>query len=121
CLATLLLTGGVASAAQVSFGIQIGPPPRPRAVRVVPRQPGPGYVWVDGYWSARNGRYAWRDGYWARPSYPDSYWVAPYYENGRYCEGRWARWDQGRDRDGDHDRGRDGGRDRDYRDRDDRR
>jgi hypothetical protein len=110
CLATLLLSGGVASAAQVSFGIRIGPPPQERAVRFVPRQPAPGYIWVDGHWYTQRGRYVWREGYWAKPSYRDSYWVAPWYENGRYHEGRWDRWDRGadrgRDRDRDNDRGR---------------
>src|SRR5262245_16497173 len=33
CLAALLLSGGVASAAQVSIGVRIGPPPPPRVVR----------------------------------------------------------------------------------------
>ena len=110
CLTTLLLTGA-ASAAQVSFGVRIGPPPQPRAVRVVPRQPAPGHVWVDGYWHTQRGKYVWRDGYWAKPAYRDSYWVAPWYENGHYHEGRWDRWERGgagrdRDRRHDDDRGR---------------
>jgi hypothetical protein len=29
--------------------------------------PGPGYVWIDGDWRVRNGRYYWRQGHWARP------------------------------------------------------
>jgi len=48
--------------AQVSFDVHIGPPPAPRAYRVPP-QPGPEYVWVEGYWYPIGGRYRWHDGY----------------------------------------------------------
>jgi hypothetical protein len=29
--------------------------------------PGPGYVWIDGYWGYSGGRYAWVAGRWDRP------------------------------------------------------
>ncbi len=32
-----------------------------------PTTPGGGYVWVDGEWYYRSGRYAYTNGYWARP------------------------------------------------------
>jgi len=32
-----------------------------------PYSPGPGYVWVEGDWVVRNGRYHYREGHWARP------------------------------------------------------
>ena len=122
CLTTLLLTGGVASAAQVSFGIRIGPPPRPHVVRVVPRRPGPDYVWVNGYWYPVRGRYVWREGYWAVPPYRGANWVGPRYSNGLFYEGYWDgghRSARGRDRDrwrGDRDhRDRDWDRDHDRR------
>jgi len=109
CLTTLLLSGGVASAAQVSFDVRIGAPPPPRVVRVVPRRPGPQYVWVDGYWFPERGRYVWHDGYWTRPPFPGAYWVAPYHVDGRYYVGRWEdgrrsfrhdhRWDRSKLRD----------------------
>jgi len=124
CLTTLLLTGGVASAAQVSFDVRIGSPPPPRVVRVVPRRPGPQYVWVDGYWYPERGRYVWYDGYWTLPPYRSAYWVQPRWDRGRYYEGYWngdrGRWDRNNrrfDRDGDRDRFR-GDRDNRYRDRD---
>jgi WXXGXW repeat (2 copies) len=112
-LAVLLLTGGVASAAQVSVGVRIGPPPAPRVVRVVPNRPGPGYVWVNGYWYPVRGHYVWHDGYWTRPPYRNSRWISPRWERGQFYDGYWDR-DNGR-RDRDYDR-RD--RDRDRRDRD---
>jgi hypothetical protein len=96
--ALLLGTASVAHAAQVSVGIRIGTPPPPPRVYRASRQPGPNYVWVEGYWFPRGGRYYWRDGYWARPPYAGAYWVAPYYSHGRYFEGRWeSRRDARRD------------------------
>ena len=99
--------------AQVSFGIEIGRPPAPRAYRVAPR-PGPDYVWVEGYWYAERGQYRWHDGYWTRPPYEGAYWVEPYYDGGRYIGGYWDtprgrfdhdhRWDRGRERDWNRDR-----------------
>jgi len=95
--------------AQISFDVHLGtPPPAPRAYRV-PAQPGPDYVWVEGYWYPVNGRYEWHNGYWTRPPYDGAYWVAPYYENGEYYSGHWEgdrgevhhshEWDRSRDRD----------------------
>jgi hypothetical protein len=117
-LATLLLAGGVAWGA-VNFGITIGPPPPPR-VLAVPRSPGPGYTWVNGYWYPVNGRYVWHEGYWTRPPYEGGYWVAPRYDGRSFYNGYWDgprgryehdhRWDRDhdrdwhRDRDHDHDR-----------------
>jgi hypothetical protein len=102
--------------AQVSFGFRIGPPPAPRVYRV-PRQPGPEYVWVEGYWFPQGSRYAWHDGYWTRPPFAGAYWVEPYYVGGRYFAGRWEdgrrsighdhRWDRRRERDEFYNRGGD--------------
>ncbi len=86
-----MLAGGSASA-QVSIGIQIGAPPRPRAVRMLPRRPGPEYVWVDGFWYPQGKKhYRWREGYWAPIPYAGAYWVAPSYYDGRYYDGYWSR------------------------------
>jgi WXXGXW repeat (2 copies) len=107
-LSALLLVPASAAHAQVSFGIRIGEPPAPRAYRV-PRQPGPDYVWVEGYWYPQGSRYHWHEGYWTRPPYEGAYWVEPYYVGGRYFPGRWEsrrgtlahdhRWDRSRQRD----------------------
>lgn len=101
---------------QVSFGIRIGPPPAPRVVRVQPVAPGPGYVWLQGYWYPVNGRYVWHEGYWSRPPYEGAYWVAPRHDGQYYIEGHWTgahgdfrhdhRWDRDRDH-RDYDRYRD--------------
>ena len=90
-LAFLVLGASSVADAQVSFGIQIGPPPPPRAYSVYPARPGAGYVWVDGYWSPRGNHYRWHNGYWARPPYRGARWIAPRYDRGRYYGGRWDR------------------------------
>jgi hypothetical protein len=122
-LVVLLLAGVAVSHAQVSFGIRIGPPPRPRVVRVVPRSPGPGYVYIDGYWYPAGNHYRWHDGYWTRPPYEGARWVGPHHDGEQFYAGYWDgdrghvehdhRWDRDR-------RNRDSGRYHDDR-RDDRR
>ena len=109
-LSAVLLASACASLdpALISVGVRIGEPPPPR-MYVVPRQPGPDYVWVEGYWYTQGSRYLWHDGYWTRPPYEDAYWVAPYYVGGRYFVGHWEgrrgsivhdhRWDRGAQRD----------------------
>jgi len=86
-LGMLLPVASVAQA-QISFGFRIGEPPAPRAYRVPP-QPGPDYVWVEGYNYPEGGRYVWHDGYWTRPPYEGAYWVEPYHVNGQYFAGHW--------------------------------
>lgn len=124
-LALVLLTGISAFGAQVTFGIRIGPPPRPRVIRVVPRSPGPGFFWVPGYWYPAGNHYRWHDGYWTRPPYDGARWMEPRYDGQQFFMGFWEggrgrfehdhRWDRDRyrdyrehdrDRDREHDRGR---------------
>jgi hypothetical protein len=121
-LALILFGGLTVFGADFSVGIRIGPPPAPRVVRV-PRSPGAGYFWVEGYWYPVGGRYVWHNGYWTRPPYGGANWIKPRYEGGRFFEGYWEgdrgrrehdhRWDRTRDRDYDHDRDQDRDRDRD--------
>ncbi len=40
-------------------------PPGPYA-EVMIGSPGPGYVWIGGYWGWSHGRYVWIRGHWAR-------------------------------------------------------
>jgi len=120
-LLSLLLVGGLLGAADFSIGINIGPPPPPRIVRLRPANPGPQYFWVDGYWYPEGRRYRWHDGYWTRVPYSGAVWVNPRYEGGKYFTGYWQsgerrwdhdhRWDRDRPR-RDFDRDRDRDRDR---------
>ncbi len=107
----LLLVTAFAAASmfgQVSFGIRIGPPPRPRVVRVRPPSPGPDYLWIDGYWYADGSHYKWHNGYWTRRPYEGATWVAPRYEGGQFFAGYWegsrGRFDHDHHWDRDHDR-----------------
>ena len=64
-LAGLLLAGGTMFAApRISFGISIGVPApvvvAPPIVAAVPPCPGPGYVFVNGYWQLPAGRVVWQ-------------------------------------------------------------
>jgi hypothetical protein len=103
-----LLGPASAAQAQITFDVHIGPPPAPRAYRV-PRQPGPNYVWIEGYQYPQGSHYKWHDGYWTRPPYAGAYWIEPYHIGGQYFAGRWEgsrgnvghdhRWDRGKQRD----------------------
>ncbi len=63
-------------------------PARPVFVR--PASPGPGYVWMDGNWIWRGGRYEYENGRWYEPR-------AEHWHNGhwRKVRGGWA-WQPGR-------------------------
>ena len=108
-LALSLFAIGLAFAAEVNFGIRIGPPPPPRVLAVRPVAPGPDYVWVDGYWYPVEGHYRWHEGYWSRPAYGGSHWVSPRHDGERFYNGYWEgsrgrvehdhRWDRDRNRD----------------------
>ncbi len=59
-----------------------------------PFAPGPGYVWIDGDWIWRSGRYIHQRGYWAAPR-GGSRWEAgrwDHYNNGwQWRKGYWHR------------------------------
>jgi hypothetical protein len=74
----MLLAGGLFAAPRVAIGIGFGAPAPVAVVR--PVCPGPGYLWVDGYY-APNG--VWVAGYWAPPV---AVRVAPRYEHARVVD-----------------------------------
>lgn len=112
-LVLALLVGGSLFAADVSIGISIGtPPPPPCVVRYSPPAPGPGFVWIAGFWNLAGPRYVWHEGYWERPPYADGFWVGPRYERGRYFAGYWDR--RGKPEKFQHDNGRHKGKGRDH-------
>jgi WXXGXW repeat (2 copies) len=71
--------------------VRVAPPP-PVVERVIV-QPGPGYVWVPGYYVWTGARYQWRAGAWQRPPRPRAVWVAPHWRHDRrgwfLVEGHW--------------------------------
>ena len=80
-LAMVLLAGSALAGPRISIGIGFGAPAPMAMVR--PACPGPGYVWVDGYYG-RN--HAWVPGFWRRPAVVAPRVVAPHsysYDRGR--------------------------------------
>ena len=67
------------------------PPPAPPYGYAPQRSPGPGYVFVDGYWDHNGRNYVWRPGYWARVPHAGARWVAPRYSNRNFYRGYWHR------------------------------
>ena len=103
--------------AQISIGIRIGPPPPPRAARVLPPSPGADFLWVEGYWYPVGNHYKWHDGYWSRAPYSGAHWVVPHHDGDRFFEGYWEgdrgqvahdhQWDRNHDRNRDYNRDQD--------------
>jgi WXXGXW repeat (2 copies) len=113
---SLLLAGSLMAAApafgQIEIGIHIGAPPPIRVLHVRPVQPGPDYMWINGYWYPVNARYVWHAGYWTRPPYAGAHWVAWHHDGERFYGGYWDgphgrfehdhEWDKHQDRDENH-------------------
>ncbi len=95
--AGLIAATVAAPAAHAQIGLYIGTPPPPIRYEARPPIPGPGYVWVDGFYEPFNGGYRWHPGYWNRPPYAGAYWVHPHYdhyqEGWHLHEGYWAHED----------------------------
>jgi len=94
-LMVLMMVAGGAMLAEthVSIGVQIGRPggyytPAPAPVAVYrPPCPGPGYIWIDGYYDEYGN---WYEGYWDVPPYAGAYWVAPRVMNRHFTRGYWG-------------------------------
>src|SRR4051812_31228116 len=89
-LSVAALSSGCAGTRVYGGGYIGGPPPAPSGYYRAP-SPGPGYVWIDGFYVPNGSRYAWRPGYWTRPPHRGAIWEAPSYRSGRYYPGRWRR------------------------------
>ena len=92
----LLASSSAFAATHFSIGIGVGPAygyyaatPPPPPVYYAPPSPGPGFVWVSGYYYPVGRRYEWRQGYWTRPPHARARWIAPRYHQGRYYNGYW--------------------------------
>jgi hypothetical protein len=82
-----------ADPAIAEVNIALGPPP-PRRVEVVPRQPGTGYLWIEGDWIWDGHQYRWASGRWEAPR-PGWMWVPPQWQPAgahyRWRPGHWRR------------------------------
>ena len=93
-LATALVAFGLAGCgARIhAYGYVTSPPPPPR-VEAFGVAPGPGFVWLGGYWRWGGNGYLWTPGHWARPPRRGARWAPGRWEqrHGRYYwhDGRW--------------------------------
>lgn len=76
-------------------GYYASTPPPPLQAEYYGNAPGPGFVWIGGYWGWQGGRYAWIPGRWERPPRGYHRWEAGRWvpRGGRYQwrEGHWRR------------------------------
>jgi hypothetical protein len=91
----LLMTLGLLMLGACYGGVYVqGPPPPPR-YGVVGYAPGPGFVWVDGYWNWSGRNWGWVGGSWVRPPRPGAVWVPHrWVQHGhgyRFVRGYWRR------------------------------
>ena len=99
-LALLSVAMLTASTALADLSINIGveaPPPPPRQEVIVGVSPGPGFVWIGGYWDGSPGHYTWVGGHWDRPPHGNSQWYAPHWDrdkDGHYHQTR-GEWRDG--------------------------
>ena len=74
-VATLLAGSSMFAETHFSIGIGVGGPRyvAPPVVAYAPARPGPGFTWVEGYWTGFGYRRIWHPGYWERPRYGGFY------------------------------------------------
>lgn len=82
------------SFAQVSIGVSVTVAPPPLPVYAQPVIPGPGYLWIPGYWAWGPYGYYWVPGTWVMPPAPGLLWTPGYWawHDGVYLwhAGYWA-------------------------------
>jgi len=76
-VALLALGMAPTSHAAAFVSVAIAPPPIP--VYTQPICPGPGYIWVPGYWAYGPVGYYWVPGYWALPPFVGALWTPGYW------------------------------------------
>ncbi len=74
-------------------GVYATTPPPPLPVETYGPVPGPGFIWINGYWGWSGGAYTWIPGRWERPPHGRHHWEAGRWEHRgnhyRWREGRW--------------------------------
>jgi len=89
----ILIAMVFAIAASAQVGVYIGTAPPPLRHEQRSAMPGPGYAWVDGYWSPNGHHYRWVAGRWDHPPYEGASWNHPHYDHYRQGwqlhEGHW--------------------------------
>src|SRR6266481_1514968 len=76
------LISAAPAAAELFVGVSVGEPPPPLPVYDQPPLPGPGYLWVPGYWAwdVGGGAYYWVPGTWLRPPRYGVLWTPAWWD-----------------------------------------
>lgn len=78
--------------AEQSLVVEVpGPPPAPKAEEKTPC-PGPGHIWVAGYWDYIGGQHVWRDGRWIEGKRDYEYVRARYEWDGKAWQFHVPHW-----------------------------
>ncbi|HUL02046.1 MAG TPA: hypothetical protein VLV16_02315 [Gemmatimonadales bacterium] len=94
--ASLAICAAAACAEGMTLGVVYADrrPPPPR-VEVIAQSPGPGFVWIAGYWSWRSDDYYWTPGHWERAKHGYNRWESGHWQHRHnrwyWVEGHWAR------------------------------
>jgi len=94
-LALVMLAVPVASPAQVAVGVSVTVAPPPLPVYAQPFCPGPGFIWIPGYWAwDPNYGYYWVPGMWVPAPFVGALWTPGYWswKSGEFIwyEGYWG-------------------------------
>jgi hypothetical protein len=86
------LVAGACAGTSGRVYVRTGPPPLRREAVLV--SPGPGYVWVPGYYRYERSGYLWVGGRYERPPRARARWVAGHWQQDRrrgwfYVQGHW--------------------------------
>jgi hypothetical protein len=90
-LGTSLFAATACAGASGRVYVRTGPPPLRREAVLV--SPGPGYVWVPGYYRYDRSGYVWVGGRYERPPRARARWVAGHWQHDRrgwfFVDGHW--------------------------------
>jgi hypothetical protein len=79
-LAAVMLAAPAASSAEVSIGVSVTLAPPALPVYVQPLCPGPGFMWMPGYWAwDPDSGYYWVPGTWVLAPFPGALWTPSYW------------------------------------------
>ena len=92
--AIFVMAAGIVSSDAQGFRRSAPGMPPPRQREVVPRSPGPQFVWAQGYWAWDGRGWVWVPGAWLFPPKPRAAWVPGRWERNR--RGRGCQWVRGR-------------------------
>jgi len=90
-LVAALVTATACAAPRGRLYVRVGPPAPIIETRIA--APGPGYVWLPGFYTWNGAAYVWRPGRWERPIRPAAVWVPGHWVRERrgwyFVEGHW--------------------------------